>query len=640
MEALLEGIRHSRAVVQLQGPEDPMVDLTSSVAPTGDTVLAQSARLSARVTGAKGHQVRFIHNGVRLPLVEVGSEDFVVEQDVTAPEHGEDRFRVEVWINGHPRTVTSHLWLARTADMRGIPGPVPQVMEPEACGCGSTPGWSAGLLALAVVALGRRGRQAAQTHQLSDSSWKPRREHPHPLWNSRLGALALTVLMLLNACATRTPLSGGQTSQQARTLEAEADDEDTGEVEAVFVNLPTDFQPVQVRDSELESALATLWLNLPLRVSTFCPPLHVGRDLALASAPLNGEAWRSDLVRAYGRYCERRGTPGDCLTLVADGPRWQDDDKRSLALALAVGPALEGMDAEVRAMLNPTQMLATLSITITAYMTLLLAPIPEPVTKGLAATFTLLMWGYLGWEFFDLLRAYAQLHEDAPRASTFAELRAVGERFGKVIGPNSIRILLVVGTAAVGETIALASKEPLLPGLGQASRAVELNTGLRLMDAAVGAERVIVSVNEGAIRVVLPTTAVSMTAHGSGGRSTLKPEVRTDGGTPHSISHRAFKSFRAFKRHMGSAGSGKEWHHIIEKRNAKRFGAEAVHNTENVIPLEKPLHDRLSALYSSSQENITRSAKLTIRQWLDTQSYEAHRAFGLLAIENVRNGVW
>jgi MYXO-CTERM domain-containing protein len=99
--------------------------------------------------------VRFVHNGVRLPLVEVTSEDFVVEQDVTAPEHGEDRFRVEVWMNGHPRTVTSHLWLARSADMRGVPGPVPEVTEPGACGCGSAPGWSVGVLALAVLALRR-----------------------------------------------------------------------------------------------------------------------------------------------------------------------------------------------------------------------------------------------------------------------------------------------------------------------------------------------------------------------------------------------------------------------------------------------------------------------------------------------------
>ncbi|QRK12019.1 PHP domain-containing protein [Archangium violaceum] len=169
--ALLEGIREGRTVVKLQGPDDPMVELTSSVAPTGDTVLAGSARLSARVTGARGHQVRFIHNGVRLPLVEVTSEDFVVERDVTAPEHGEDRFRVEVWVNGHPRTVTSHLWIARGADMRGIPGPVPQVTEPRACGCDSAPGWSAGLLALAVLARGReRKRGQKRARMPSDGS--------------------------------------------------------------------------------------------------------------------------------------------------------------------------------------------------------------------------------------------------------------------------------------------------------------------------------------------------------------------------------------------------------------------------------------------------------------------------------------
>jgi MYXO-CTERM domain-containing protein len=160
--ALLEGLRNGRTVVKLQGPEDPLVELTSSVTPTGDTVLAEGTRLSARVTGARGLQVRFVHNGVRLPLVEVTSDDFVVEREVTAPEHGEDRFRVEVWREGRPRTLTSHLWVARTAEMRGVPGPVPQVPEPTHCGCGSAPGWSAGLLALAVVALSRGRRRSPQ----------------------------------------------------------------------------------------------------------------------------------------------------------------------------------------------------------------------------------------------------------------------------------------------------------------------------------------------------------------------------------------------------------------------------------------------------------------------------------------------
>ncbi|HEX8537676.1 MAG TPA: hypothetical protein VF664_09440, partial [Cystobacter sp.] len=77
-------------------------------------------------------------------------------------------------------------------------------------------------------------------------------------------------------------------------------------------------------------------------------------------------------------------------------------------------------------MLSPMRLLTMLSISIAGYMALLLAPVPEPVTKGIALAFTALMWGYLGWEFFELLQAYAQLHEDAPHASTFAELREVG----------------------------------------------------------------------------------------------------------------------------------------------------------------------------------------------------------------------
>ncbi|QRK09024.1 hypothetical protein JQX13_02330 [Archangium violaceum] len=233
--------------------------------------------------------------------------------------------------------------------------------------------------------------------------------------------------------------------------------------------MPTDFAPVQVSDAEFSAAMATLLLDTPLRLATLRPPLYVGRRLALASTPSSGEAWRSGLAQSYGRYCERRGTPGDCLTLFEDGPRFQDDDKCRLALALAVGPALEGVSAEVRATLDPTRMLTMVSIGITVYMALLLAPVPEPVTKGAALVFGVALWGYLGWEFFDVLRAYARLHEDAPRASSFAELREIGERFGRVIGPNSVRILALVGTAAIGETAALASKVPKLPGFARAS---------------------------------------------------------------------------------------------------------------------------------------------------------------------------
>jgi len=454
---------------------------------------------------------------------------------------------------------------------------------------------------------------------------------PGDRWRSRVGALALAALMLVTACATGAPVGGGVTGFHDGPP---VDGAGTGD--AVFATLPTDFAPVPVGDSELQAALTTFWLNLPPRVATSRSLPHVGRTLALGSSPCD-DGGQSDLARSYGRYCERRGTPGDCLTLLEDGPQLRDDDKRSFALALAVGPALEGLDAETRAMIDPTRLLATLSITITAYMALLVAPVPEPVTKGLAAAFTVLLWGYLGWEFFDVLRAYARLHADAPRASTFAELREMGERFGRVIGPNSVRILVIVGTAAIGEPVALASKAPRLPGFGQASRTVDASTGLGLLNVATGAERVIVSVPEGAIRVVLAPHVVAMATRSaavgtpSAGRGTLLPN-----------GHRAWGSSSGFKSAMGPAGQGKEWHHLVEQTpgNVKRFGEQSLHNTENVIALDKTLHTNVSRLYSSIHSQITGSQTLTVRKWLSTQSFEAQRAFGLLAIEKVRKGIW
>jgi hypothetical protein len=462
----------------------------------------------------------------------------------------------------------------------------------------------------------------------------------------RVGALALAALMLVTACATGRPMGEELTasryrppvshdSPEAEVLESEADAR--GQGEAIFTKLPTDFAPVQVSDAEFSVAMTTLWLNMPLREVASRPRLYVGHRLTLASAPWSGVAWPSDLARSYGQFCERCGTHGDCLTLFEDGPHFQDEDKRSLALALAVGPALEGVNAEVRAMLNPTQMLAMLGVSITAYMALLLAPVPEPITKGAALVFSAALWGYLGYEFFDLLRAYSQLYEDAPRASTFAELREIGERFGRVIGPNSVRILVIVGTAAIGESVALVSKAPKLPGFEQASEKVAAITGLGLLETATGAERLIVSMPEGTIRMVLAPHAVAMAARGIGGGSSApgRGKLLPNG-------HRAWGSYSGFKAAVGPAGKGKEWHHIVEQTpgNVKRFGGEALHNTENVTALGEALHTRISAFYSSKYLRVTGSRTLTVRRWLGTQSYEAQREFGLLAIRNIQNGIW
>jgi len=297
--------------------------------------------------------------------------------------------------------------------------------------------------------------------------------------------------------------------------------------ERVHLSLPTRFGAVQVSDFELDEALTTLVLNMPLRVAGSRFPLYLHRKLALASAPLTGEEWRTPLARSYGSFCEWQGTPGDCLELFKDGPGLDGEDKRDLALALSVSTALEARDAELRGMFSTTQLWATLSITLIGYMALVSAP--EPVSKGVAAALALLMWGYLGWELFDLVRAYFELWEEAAEASTFAELREAGERFGKVIGPNSLRILLLLGTAAVGETAALVSKAPKLPGFAKAAGALESQAGIRdVLMAVQEADKVKVAVAEGSFSVVLPANVLSMAARGSPARADppkKKPDV-------------------------------------------------------------------------------------------------------------------
>ncbi|WP_126932882.1 hypothetical protein [Corallococcus sp. AB018] len=112
-------------------------------------------------------------------------------------------------------------------------------------------------------------------------------------------------------------------------------------------------------------------------------------------------------------------------------------------------------------------------------------------------------------------------------------------------------------------------------------------------------------------------------------------------GSSPSSGPKGYSSFKSFKRAMGPAGNGKEWHHIVEQTegNASRFGPQALHNRENVIPLDKELHSGVSALFSSKRFDITSSFK-TVREWLSTQSFDAQRDFGLRAIEKVKNGVW
>ncbi|MFN7134815.1 MAG: CehA/McbA family metallohydrolase, partial [Myxococcales bacterium] len=134
--SLIEGIRNGRTVVKLQGPGDPMVTLDAEGRRERDTMVGEAFKLKVVVTGGAGRQVRLVHNGKARPPVAVDADPFTLEVDATAPEGGQDRWRAEVLVDDHPRTVTSHLWLART--WPDDPPPAPPA-EPASCGCTHAP---------------------------------------------------------------------------------------------------------------------------------------------------------------------------------------------------------------------------------------------------------------------------------------------------------------------------------------------------------------------------------------------------------------------------------------------------------------------------------------------------------------------
>jgi hypothetical protein len=249
-----------------------------------------------------------------------------------------------------------------------------------------------------------------------------------------------------------------------------------------------------------------------------------------------------------------------------------------------------------------------------------------------AAVMTASLIAYVGVDtFWSLIVGFKRLVEEAERATTFDELREAGERYGKVMGRNAARAFAMLATAAIGNTAAgLGSKAPTLPGAAQAAVQAEAQMGIRLAAVAdVGT----VAVSAKTVTIALAPGAVAMAARSTRGGRPAK--ARPSG-------YRAWGSFSGFKKAMGPAGKNKEWHHIVEQTpgNVKRFGPQALHNTENIIPLDKDLHTNIGSLYSSVRYDITHSFTQTVRQWLSTQSYEAQREFGLLAIENVKKRVW
>jgi hypothetical protein len=304
---------------------------------------------------------------------------------------------------------------------------------------------------------------------------------------------------------------------------------DTGESEALVFTPRGGESPVQLRTGEFKASLSELARDVrpathPLQHarrlmldSVWHEELYLkwtGRHLELDS---EGEAAQRvaqeclELTHAYGRWCERQGRGRDCLWLLKEGPLLNADGRYALAMEFALGSVWNETAEAFKDMASPEAVRATLVSAMAMY--LMLWSMPEPVSKGLAATLTAGLIAYLGVDtVWSLIQGWRLLVAEADQATTFEELREAGERFGGVMGKNSARVFLLLTTAAMGNTAGLAVKGPGLPGTARAAVLAERQAGFRW--AAVGEVHSVALSVEGAFTIALAPGAVAMSAQG------------------------------------------------------------------------------------------------------------------------------
>ncbi len=170
------------------------------------------------------------------------------------------------------------------------------------------------------------------------------------------------------------------------------------------------------------------------------------------------------LKAGYLQWCTGQGG-GDCLCLLDDGPYLDADDRRAFALALAFGSVLdETRQALTRELLDVRAIISMVVWTVALYCMMWL--VPEPTTKLVAGSLTLLLMGYLGLKtVYDLMDGWALMADTAYHATTSEELRAAGARFGQVLGQEAARAMILAVAALTGHTLGqVAARVKSLPG--------------------------------------------------------------------------------------------------------------------------------------------------------------------------------
>ena len=290
-------------------------------------------------------------------------------------------------------------------------------------------------------------------------------------------SLWLIVLFLHAACATQGPVASrgagsGRAREAATESEARSAPRELQPVVVVYASLSEAHgktRVVALTREEYRRAVAQLGQQYQVRgtpqetaqeLLQAMPEeellAEVYRDRVLTLVPLNDKGplvpeAEAALKAEYLRWCQPRGG-GDCLGLFTDGSYLRTDDRRTLALALAFGPVLDETRAALGRELSPQVLLSSLVWAAGLYLALWL--LPEPSTKAVAAALSVVLLAWLGLDaMWGLMDGWATMAHRAHEATTFEELRDAGEAFGRRIGTDAARALILAVAALSGRTL-------------------------------------------------------------------------------------------------------------------------------------------------------------------------------------------
>ncbi|WNG27341.1 hypothetical protein F0U62_27490 [Cystobacter fuscus] len=288
---------------------------------------------------------------------------------------------------------------------------------------------------------------------------------------------------------------------------------------------PVDTQPIKIEGSEFKNAVAQLVLDMKLDLG-LDDSKQGDRFSLLASASTGGVvdgAHGRTVPPSSERMCQQQSDPNGCLSLLTGGAMKGPAERRMMALFFAFDTVWDGVEEAVGDLTNPAALRAMVVSMVGTALVMLVAP--EPITKLIAIGLTASLIAYLGTgPVWNLGQGFLRLMEEAKNAHDISELEDSGHRFGKVLGDNGARVLVIVALAALGGENAMAARGAKMPGFARAASRAQTEGGFQLSGALAGEVQSIALPSASVLNVALAPTAVAAVAMGPGSAIQGDPE--------------------------------------------------------------------------------------------------------------------